>query len=211
MLIKSLFACFCLSVLSLSFAACSKKEAESASATEGKVSSVDFKILTPQGLSFDGTTLKGTGDAVAKLPLADNKDSGKNLTVTFTMEDGGSLLLKTFASSSLENGVNVHLTRSGDQLKVKTTKGNESGTEKTLSLSANGSIGLSVDVHNNESPTHVLVWAASEAAPAEGNALFNSESDGGAAGQGAENFWGLSLVKASVSGVVVGAVKFEEE
>lgn len=211
MFIKSLFAGVCLSILSVSLNACSKKEAASAAATEGKVSSVDFKILSSQGLAFDGTTLKGTGDAVAKLPLADNKDSGKNLTVTFTLEDGGSLLLKTFASSSLENGVNVHLTRSGEQLKVKTSKGSESGTEKTMSLSANGSIGVSVDVHNNESPTHVLVWAASEAAPAEDNALFNSESDGGAAGQGAENFWGLSLVKASVSSVAIGAVKFEEK
>jgi hypothetical protein len=207
MFIKSLFAGVCLSILSVSLNACSKKEAASAAATEGKVSSVDFKILSSQGLAFDGTTLKGTGDAVAKLPLADNKDSGKNLTVTFTLEDGGSLLLKTFASSSLENGVNVHLT----QLKVKTSKGSESGTEKTLSLSANGSIGVSVDVHNNESPTHVLVWASSEAAPAEDNALFNSETDGGAAGQGAENFWGLSLVKASVSSVAIGAVKFEEK
>lgn len=211
MLSKSLLTGVFIFLLAVSHTACSKKEAASAAATEGKVSSVDFKILSSQGLSFDGTTLKGTGNAVAKLPLADNKDSGKNLTVTFTLEDGGSLLLKTFASSGLENGMNVHLTRSGDQLKVKTSKGNDSGNEKTLSLSANGSIGLSVDVHNNESPTHVLVWAASEAAPAEENALFNSESDGGAAGQGAENFWGLSLVKASVSSVVVGAVKFEEK
>lgn len=207
---KLAFASFCLLILSTSLTACSNKEAASV-AIEGKVSLVDFKILSSQGLSFDGTTLKGTGDAVAKLPLADNKDSGKNLTVTFTLEDGGSLILKTFSSASLENGMNVHLTRSGDQLKLKTSKGSESGTEKALNLSANSSIGLSVDIHNNESPTHVLVWPASEAAPGEANALFNSESEGGSAGQGAENFWGLSLVKASVSSVVVGAVKFEEE
>jgi len=190
---------------------CRKDNSTTPAAVEGKVGTLDFKILQNTSLSFEGTTLKGTGDAIAKLPLAESKAGGKNLALTFSVDDGGTLSVKTFASATLENGINIVFTRTGSELKIKTTHKQDTSTEKTLSVNSSSQISVAIDVHNDESPAHILVWNGTESTPTESNALFNTESDGNSAGQGAENFWGVSLSKATLSNVTISEPKYEDD
>lgn len=76
-------------------------------------------------------------------------------------------------------------------------------------VDAAGAITIGVDVHNDESPAHVLVWSGSDFA--EDAAAFNSEGDGAAPGQGSATFWGLKLAKANVTAATIGDAKFSEE
>lgn len=210
MLVRSLFISILTLTVSVLVSACGK-ENSSAAVAEGKIGNIDFKILNSAGLSFDASTLIGSGDVVAKLPLATNKDSGKNIALTFFLEDSGSLAVNAFSSASLENGINVVFTRSGSSLKAKTTHKDSTSQEKNLTLNASSPVSVLIDVHNDESPAHILIWNGTEATPSEENALFNTEKDAESAGQGTETFWGLSLSKAKIINASLSDTKYEHE
>ncbi|MCA2961687.1 MAG: hypothetical protein IOD12_15670 [Silvanigrellales bacterium] len=187
---------------------------ETPSSKEGKVGAVDFLLLSDSGLAFSGTTLAGSGSAIAKNPLGEVKDD-TNLAVTFTVEEGGSVSMRAFASKTLEDGVALTLSRKGTKLSAALSAGGKSvDISKTFAaLDASKEVSVLVDVHNGETPAHVLAWKGGTASPSEQNALFNSEKagDGESAGNGKGTFWGLVLSKAVVTSAAVSDAKFEHE
>lgn len=181
---------------------------------EGKVGSTDVLLLSESGLTFSGTTLTGSGSIIAKDPLGEIKDD-KNLAVTFTVEDGGFVSVRAFASKTLDDGVALTLSREGAKLSAAlAASGKTIDISKAFAaLDASKEVAVLVDVHNGETPAHVLAWKGGTASPSEQNALFNSEKagDGESAGNGKGTFWGLVLSKAIVTSAAASDARFEHE
>ena len=190
----------------------SDSASDSGASQEGKIGSTEVLLLSQTGLSFSGTSLKGTGNVVAKKPLGEPKDD-RNIGLTFALEDGGSLSVRAFATKTLESGVKFTFSRKGKVLQATL-----SADEKSVDVSRNFSaldaseeVSVLLDVHNNETPAHVLVWKGDTQSPGDENALFNSEKagDGESAGNGKGTFWGLVLSKATIKSAVASDSKFK--
>jgi hypothetical protein len=187
---------------------------DSPSTKVGKVGTTDVLLLSETGLAFSGTTLSGSGSAIVKDPLGEINDD-KNVSVVFSVEDGGSLSVHAFASKTLQDGVALTLSRKGTKLlAVLSASGKNVDISKTFAaLDASKEVSVLVDVHNGETPAHVLAWKGGTASPSDQNALFNSvkAGDGESAGNGKGTFWGLVLSKAVVKSASVSDAKFEHE
>jgi len=205
----------CLLAAALLVSSCGSDDASpTAPSAEGTIGATPFLLVSESGLTFADGTLRGTGSAVAKDPLGEIK-AGKSLAVAFTLEEGGSLAIKSFASNALEGGVVMTLSRKGKVLSAGLeAAGKTVDVSKTFAaLDASTEVSVLLDVHNDETPAHVLAWKGDVAAPSDANALFNSEKagDGTSPGNGKGTFWGLTLSKATVKKAVAAEAKFEHE
>lgn len=196
--------------------ACNDDSSPSAQSTSGRIGKTEFVLKDSTSLSFEGSTLKGTGSALAKLP-ADELAGEKNFKMSFTINDGGSVELIAFSNDSLTNGVGVKFSRAASALKVELT-----GTENPLNISsafsdvsAEGTVAVHFDVHNGETPAHVIGWTTATDNPDGSNSKFDSERDedtfGAFAGKGSGTFWGLVLKDAQVNDADARGVKFDDE
>jgi hypothetical protein len=155
---------------------------------------------------LDGKAYVRTADGayVFKDPLGE-VGSNKGYRLTFTAEDGGSVTLVSHADRALAGGLALTFRRSGAELAFSMTAGETTTEPKTLAgVDVAGAVSLAVDVHNEESPAHVVVWTAAQEEPSLENALYESERDGDAPGNGTDALWGLRFEKATVTGVDVG-------
>ncbi len=192
----------------------STESASQAPVSEGKVGTTEFVLQDSPNLKFEGESLSGEGKAAAKLPAGEIK-SKKNFALNFTLDDGGSVTLAAYATEKLDKSIAVKFLRSGKVLKATL-----SATSKDIDISkafgnvdATKEIAVLVDIHNDETPAHLLAWTADIASPGEANALFNSEKvgDGESPGNGQGTFWGLVLSKAKVTKAAASEAKFKEE
>ena len=187
---------------------CGKKSETKTECSEGgKVSDVCFKNLSSSGLSFNNASISGTGSALAVSPLADSVDGGKNIELTFSLNDGGSLILKAFSKTDLSGGVDIHLKRDASKLEIKFGE----SQEKELAIDAAGEMKLLLDVHNDEDPAHIVIWNGAGVFSKE-DSILNSEDDGAIkpSGKGGDKFWGVTLTNATLSSAVVSDPKDEE-
>ena len=67
-------------------------------------------------------------------------------------------------------------------------------------------IALNFDVHNDETPAHVLVWKNSDTT----DLLIDTEEGTAAAGNGQDNLWGLILNAAKITRAEVRTAANEE-
>ena len=192
---------------------CGKKSESSSSCTEGgKVQNICFKNLSASGLVFNGTSISGTGNAVALDVLADKIDEGRNIALTLTLQDTGSLTLKSFSKSDLTSGVNLKFSRSASQLSLSFVNNTGETSTKILSgIDAAGEIKILVDVHNDEDPPHVVLWNGAGTFNKD-TTLLNSEDTGEIAPttKGADKYWGVTLDKAVLTGAALSDPKDEE-
>lgn len=185
-------------------------------ASEGKVGSTDLVIQDSPNLRFESNTLVGDGKAAAKQP-AGEVSSQRNFALDFTLEDGGSVTLAAYATQALEKGVLVKFTRSANALKATLTANGKDIDLSPVFTNVNASrrIGVLVDVHNNETPAHVIAWTSDIENPSADNPVYESERDeqsrGAVPGNGQGTFWGLVLSKAKVTKADAGDRKFVEE
>lgn len=178
--------------------------------TEATVRSVDEATLLSGSLTSTADTLSGSGSAVFNTPLS-GVSSKQSYALTFTLSDGGSLQLHSNASNALASGVYVEFSRSGAALTVKLKQGaGETDVSAAFSgVSASGTISIVVDVHNDETPAHILAWTGTSYT--EGAATLNSEDSGNnAPGNGTGQYWGLVLSNATVTRANKGDPKFSE-
>ena len=123
--------------------------------------------------------------------------------------------MRAFASKTIDEGVALTFSRKGKVLSATlAASGKTVDVSKNFSaLDASAEVSVLVDVHNGETPAHVLAWKGDTASPSEQNALFNSEKagDGESAGNGKGTFWGLALSKAIVKNAAASDAKFEHE
>lgn len=199
--------------LVLSLLACDSSSDDASTSVQGSgvFQNLKYLLLDAGDLNRSETSLQGSGKLAFETPLA-GAASKDNFAMSFTLEDGGSLSLISHADTALENGLNIIFSRDAERLNVSLARGSERSEAKQLEgVEGSGSIQLAVDVHNDESPAHILIWSADATSYGEDSALFNSEEDGEAPGQGVSSQWGLSLSRAQISSLKLEAARFNDE
>lgn len=168
-----------------------------------------YVVITPGSLQHNSDNVAGSGSIVFNDPLS-GIDSKHSYALSFTIEDGGSLTLGSHATNQLASGVNVVLSRSGPALSatIQAEGGQTDISAAFAGIDASGPINVQIDIHNDEAPAHILIWTGTSFD--EADAVFNSEEDGDAPGNGSDNFWGLILQNAVVTTAEVGDAKFVE-
>jgi hypothetical protein len=190
---------------------CKKDEDKTTELPQGSFAEQTYYVLEAGDLEGNGTQLQGSGALVFASPL-NAIQSQDNFALEFTLSEGGSLALVTHADGSLSDGLTVQFARAGTELISRLTADGAGTGDNVLSgVDASGPISLAVDVHNNETPSHVLIWNAVNGSFAENEALYNSEDDADAPGVGKGTLWGLVLRNAVVTKVERGEPKFTEE
>ncbi len=200
---KTLFkSTFALSLIILA-AACGKKVGPTAS---GANPLPNATIINPGSMRTDGGSFTGTGSVVVNEPLA-GTTSKQSYALTFRLEDGGSLTLHSNSTNRLENAVKLRFQRNAGTLAAKIVVGDTETdvSEAFAKLDAAGELQLQVDVHNDETPAHILAWSGADFSA--GAAILNTEEG---PGNGKGQFWGLELAQASVTRAVVSEPKFKE-
>ena len=104
--------------------------------------------------------------------------------------------------------------REGNVLKGNVRKGGDSSTVVDFStelsnINAARVLNLQIDVHNSESPAHILVWDGLESSFTEDNALLNTEELDAAPGNGLGQRRGFVLKNATLLKAVASEEKFE--
>ncbi|WP_374031245.1 hypothetical protein [Bdellovibrio bacteriovorus] len=133
--------------------------------------------------------------------------AGANFEITFTLNDGGSLSLHTFANSSLQSGFTVTFTRIGNVLQVHADAQGEVQDWSSLfaAVDASTTLTFNLDIHNNERPAHVLIWNGAKASDMDHtNTVYNSAEDSldlnydAAPGNGSGRAWGFTATNAQL-------------
>ena len=167
------------------------------------------------GLTSIENSISGNGSAIFTSSLG-AIDSGAHFTVVAALDIGESFTIHAYSDNQLANGIDLMVTRPANtptSLEV-TLEGSDISSNFT-SVEADHPISIFMDVHNNESPAHVLIWTGEEEHHEhhegheehehheghleEDDAVFNSENVAVVNGQGAGTFWGLTLVGAEVT------------
>ncbi len=167
------------------------------------------RVVTSNTLEGSSSSLSGSGAVVFAQSL-ESIDSQKNFSLTVSLEDAGSAALVANAGTDLTGGIELVLTRSANTLNavLRGPEGDRDVTSKFAALNASGTLMFSMDIHNNETPAHILVWDASKPESDPSYLLLDSEGDAlETPGAGSGVFWGLRLSNARISGAGVGPAK----
>lgn len=148
-------------------------------------------------------SIQGSGALIFDSRYSEFKSSG-SYAVDFSLEDSGSLTLVSHSNEKLAGGFELEFRREGAALKATLrAQGNSwSATSQFASVNAAEVVRLQMDVHNDESPAHVVVWdrVASGDDFAESKAVLKSNEEiDGSPGIGTGTRWGLVLNKATVT------------
>lgn len=175
---------------------------------------IEYTYLDQGDLKVENDTLQGTGTILFKQPLSGGNDSGHNLNLNFSLSPDSSLIVNTYANNQLQEGIQLVFSVSADGKLSVLLKHGDSATDVSgsfMEVDVTKPVSLSIDVHNNEDPTHILVWNGDETDFSEEKALLNSEEEGNdVPGKGKDAFWGLTLHKAQVSKTELSDAKFGE-
>ncbi len=176
------------------------------------LSGAEYVVVDAGDLVFGSDSISGSGSVVFNSPLSEI-GSKNSYRLTITLQDGGSATLVTNSTNSLQGGVGVNFTRSADTLDVSISAGGgtTSVSSKFVGVKASLPLTFQVDVHNDESPAHLLFWDGDIANFTEENVLLNSEEAGfESPGKGSGTFWGVVLKKATVTQAALSGPKFTE-
>lgn len=169
-----------------------------------------FKVFEKETLEEKEDTITGTATILNPDPSV-STGSGQHYSLAGSLPDNGSkLTLHAFANNSLDEGVEIEFTHNEGTTEGVITVGGESVTLTGLSDISPTSFAIEIDVHNDETPAHVLIWATGTDF-SEDAALFNSEEDGELGGNGSGTYWGISLSNSSLSKATGGEPEFEED
>lgn len=179
-----------------------------------------FNEIDTSNLTVTESAILGDGSIGLEQPLGETSSETKIVT-SFYLEDGGSITFHTYADNKLENGLDIVFTREGSALETKFVL---AGVEKVFTfehdeesdIDAGESIDLKFDVHNSESPAHVVFWqATADEDVSTDNLIFNSEDteegDNQAPGSGAGTFLGITFDQASMSKLAIAAATEVDE
>lgn len=184
------------------------KDSNNQSDTERKLNDLAYTVVEEKSLNHKSTEVSGSGTIAFLDPTSEKNNS---FTLTFALDDGGEIIFIANAQTGLKNGISLKFKRSGDKL-----LGGYITNDREIDISAsfqtiNSSqdISFQIDVHNGESPAHVLVWK--QLPYTEDNALFNSEANSEAISQGSGNLWGAVLSNATLKIAQAQKPKFEDD
>lgn len=172
----------------------------------------EYVVVDAGDLVFAASSVTGSGSFVFNAPLAE-VGSKTSFRVSFTLEDTGSLSLVSNGTVTLTEGVALKVTRAGTALNVLLTAAGTTTdvSAKFAGVDASAAQVFQVDIHNDETPAHILVWDSGVTSFADSNARLNSEDTGfEAPGKGSSTYWGVTLVKAAITGATLSTAKFVE-
>jgi hypothetical protein len=180
-------------------------------ATTFTFGSKDYVIVEQSTLTTKDTAIEGSGSLIAKDPLA-AVASGNHFHLVGTLKDSSTLTLSANGTESNASGIQLKFMNEANALKVSMEFGGKSVdlTDKFAGKDAS-SISYHFDIHNDETPAHILIWDGSVTDFSEETALFNSEDGPAAPGNGTGAFWGVILNDSKVTKLAVGDAEFEEE
>lgn len=161
-------------------------------------------------LTASDNSLSGTGSVVFTSSLG-AVASGKHFQVAALLDDGDSFTIHTYSDDQLANGIDLVVTRPANtptSLEVMLDGADISSA--FTSVAADQTINILMDVHNDENPTHVLIWPAGETEFGETTTLENSEDTGTVTNQGSDAFWGFTLQGAEITSANTSEDRFED-
>lgn len=176
------------------------------------LSGSEYVVVDAGNLTFGAESISGSGSIVFNSPLSEI-GSKNSYRLTLTIEDGGTITLVSNATNRLEGGVGVNFARSGETLNVSIVAGGGATdvSTKFVGVKASDPLTFQVDVHNDESPAHLLMWDGNISSFTQENARLNSEEAGlESPGKGTGTFWGVVLKKATVTQAALSGPKFIE-
>ena len=167
--------------------------------SEYSLNGYSFTILPDSKIDQIDSGVTGTGKIVFTQPLGE-VSSSRNIKITLEIPELTFAELRLYSDKNLERGILIRISRLQNVVRIGSIT-SDNFTNKSIQLeeTAAKSISLAIDVHNNETPAHVLAWPASSAAVTDDNALFNSDADSEMTGNGASNFWGMVLGGAKIT------------
>ncbi len=187
---------FLLSVMAVS--GCKKDDDKTTDQVQGTFGGKTFYLVDAGDLKTSESSIQGSGSLVFAEPLSEIS-SADAFVLKFALENSGSIELVTHSNSSLGKGVSVALSRSATTLNATLKADTAESEVKALEdVNAAEDVSLIVDVHNDEDPTHILVWKGDSESFGEDNALINSEDGLETPGQGSGTVWGIVLKKATL-------------
>jgi hypothetical protein len=206
LLLSSLSLC-----LSLLTSACAPSS--TTDKTLGTLSLSDFEVVSGnETLNRSASAISGTGALIFPEPVTGEEF---NFKLTFSLEDTGSLTWVTFSEADLVNGVETKFARAGSALNASLlfNGAEETSTKAIEGVDTSTAISLFVEAHGGEAPDHMMIFPGDLTGSLflETDALFNSEDDGEAPGNGAGKFFGVRLLNATLTEVVGAEAKFSEE
>jgi hypothetical protein len=200
-------------LLALSACGGDYKDPENAATGKEAVFGSQKVRIVSGNLDVSGAAIQGTGSVVFDSRY-DQFKSGGSYALDFTVEDGGSVTVVSHANEALASGFEVEYQREGAALKVTLRAQGQTWAagNNFNGIDAAGALKFQVDVHNDETPSHVIVWnrllGDNFAGP---SAILNSaEEVDGSPGIGTGTRWGLILNKASVTRADRTDPKFED-
>jgi hypothetical protein len=194
-------------IIAALLAACSGSEVRSA---DGQLRIGDRSVVAIDGdaLEFGSDSVAGKGSFVFQSPLG-AIDSNVNFRFVVTLQEGASIELRSHADGKLGKGVAIRLQRDATNIVVSLAAGGKESNDFPLpGGDVTQPLALSVDVHNSETPAHVLIWPGDLALPNDDNAWFNSDADAQTPGNGGGNFWGFAMQGGALSEIAVEEAAF---
>ena len=175
-----------------------------------------FKVLSSNSLRISKTPIQtqvsGSGTLVAFNPVREGVSSSNRYDFRFGLKNSGAVKIKMHGNADLSGAMELEFLNSDNRFNVSLLISSQRVDLSQFFLSQNptSSLGFSIDLHNGESPAHVLVWALDlVSARLPTNALLNTTADKIAVpGEGTGAFWGVELVNSELTSAGVGSPNF---
>ncbi|MFT6304508.1 MAG: hypothetical protein ACJAY2_003712, partial [Pseudomonadales bacterium] len=127
------------------------------------------------------------------------------------LDEGESFTIHAYADAQLANGIDLIVSRpTNTPTSLEVIVDGADISSAFTGVAADQAINILMDVHNDENPTHVLIWPQGETEFGESTTLENSEDTGSVTSQGAGAFWGLTLDGADVTSAEASEDRFED-
>jgi hypothetical protein len=137
--------------------------------------------------------LEGTADS--------GGNSGHSYRIELKLPEGSSHTHYFFCSRKLTGGVSLRLTRTAGKVELRLALNGKSHTIELSAFAGKETIDLDVDVHNDHTDTHILVWqhggpyGDQEGCSDDGSCLYNTEDYGfskwAGVGRASGVYWGF--------------------
>ena len=151
-----------LSLAALFAVSCGQDDDKKQENLSSKLNGLKFSLIGgSENLKAKENEVNGHGKLIFNSPL---KNDDNRYSFTLNLLDAGSLELMTNADKNLQNGVSIKFERVSKVLKVFVTANSKSIdiSERFKGLDASSELFFALDVHNDESPAHVLIWDQNE-------------------------------------------------
>jgi hypothetical protein len=190
----------------LAITACSSDDDTLAAST----ASIEANTHVSGTPSVADNSISGTGSVIFTSSLG-AVDSGRHLQVVALLDEGESFTIHAYADAQLANGIDLIVSRpTNTPTSLEVIVDGADISSAFTGVAADQAINILMDVHNDENPTHVLIWPQGETEFGESTTLENSEDTGSVTSQGAGAFWGLTLDGADVTSAEASEDRFED-